>query len=337
MHDIEHVASDLWRITLPLPFRLRNINLYLTRGEDGFALIDSGIDTPESQAAFDESLSALGVRHEQIRDVFVTHMHPDHIGMSGRHASAGARIHLMAEEERRARYVWSDQPLDAWVSFLELHGLAGGAAAGVTEAATRLRLSVRLPERFEYVEDGAEVRFGDRTVRIVWTPGHSDFHYVLVDDGAKTIFSGDHLLPKITPNIGLYPECRPDPLADYLGSFSRFDAVKDYTVLPGHGDAYAALPKRIGELRAHHRQRLQGVWDRAAAAESRGACAADIVTHFWGTRLNPHETRFALVEIAAHLEHLRLAGLLAASAIDGVQRYRVAGDRPGSDEPAVSA
>ena len=325
MADVQQLAPDLWRIELPLPFRLRSVALFLLRGEDGYALVDAGIDTPECRDAFDAALRSLGVARDAIRDVFVTHMHPDHIGMASRRAADGAVIHLMRGEERRARYVWSGQPLDAWVQFLLRHGLDAATASDVTEAAARLRPWVSLPESFAPLEDGDAVRLGDRAVRVVWTPGHSDFHYVLVDDAAKTIFSGDHLLPTITPNIGLYPECRPDPLGEYLGSFARFDDVADYEVLPAHGAPYAGLGPRVAALKQHHAMRLEGVRERVGAAEEDGATSADVVRHFWGDRLNAHETRFAVVEVAAHLEYLRRRGELVASVLDGVLRYRLSG------------
>lgn len=328
MNSIERLAPDLWRINLPLPFRLRSINVYLVSGDEGYALIDTGIDTPESREAFDDAIARIGVRPDEISNVFVTHMHPDHIGMSARRAAGGSAIHLMREEERRARYVWSSTPLDSWVSFLRLHGLTGDAAVGATDAAARLRAWVALPNSFAYVSDGAAVKLGNRTVRILWTPGHSDFHYVLVDDGAKAIFAGDHLLPTITPNIGLYPECRPNPLDEYLRSFERFEPMGDYVVHPAHGESYQALPERIRQLRLHHHERLQGVWDYASAADVRGASSADIVSHFWGERLNAHETRFALVEVAAHLEFLRFAGDVAAQTVDEVRRYRCVRQTP---------
>ena len=288
---VAQIAPDVWRITLPLPFRLRAVHLYLVRGDDGYTLIDAGLDTKSARDVYDDALRALGVLPTSIVRLYVTHMHPDHIGMSGRHAAAGALAYIIRDEERRARYVWGSTPLDDWVAFLKRHGMAFEAADGATRVAADLRACVTLPERFEYLADGDVAPVGNRSCRVVWTPGHSDHHYVLVDDSAEMIFAGDHLLPSISPNIGLYPECRPDPLGDYLWSLGRFTRESAYTVLPAHGEIYADLPTRIGELRTHHDERLAGV----------RACA---------------------VEIAAHLEHLRLKGDLAVAAADGVDRYR---------------
>ena len=321
MADVEQLAPDLWRIDLPLPFRLRTINVYLVRGAGGYALVDAGIDTLAARTALHAALASLGVEDAMIRDVFVTHMHPDHIGLSGMHAANGATIHLMRGEEVRARYIWSDAPLDPWIAFLQSHGLPASDASAVTDAATQLRKAVTLPDEFSFLDDRDFVRLGDRQARVVWTPGHSDFHYVLVDDANETIFAGDHLLPTITPNIGLYPECRPNPLDEFLRSFARFDRVAHYNVLPAHGRPYTALPDRIHELVLHHRERLQGVFDRVRSSGDQGTTATDIVAHFWGDRLNAHEQRFAVVEVVAHLEYLRLAGDVGSALTDGVVRY----------------
>ena len=100
---IAQIEHDVWRITLPLPFRLRAVHLYLVRGEDGYTLIDAGLDTQAARDVYDGALGALGVRPEAIRRLYVTHMHPDHIGMSGRHAAAGATAFIMRDEEFRLK------------------------------------------------------------------------------------------------------------------------------------------------------------------------------------------------------------------------------------------
>lgn len=320
------LASDLWRIRLPLPFRLREINLYLLRGRDGYALIDTGIETPDARAAFDAALQAIGLADTDIERVYVTHMHPDHIGMSGRRALAGSRVFLMAGEEKRARYVWSAEPLRDWIDYSREHGAGGDIPDGIVRGVKMLRRAVKLPENFEHVNDGDVVEAGERRLRVVWTPGHSDFHYVLVDDAGRGIFCGDQLLPEITPNIGLYPECRPNPLKDFLWSLERFDREADYMVYPAHGETYATLPTRIAEFRKHHEQRLDGVRERVDASGDNGVSAFEIVRHFWGDSLSTHEVRFALVEIVAHLEYLRLQDDIGSHAPDGVRRYRASRD-----------
>jgi glyoxylase-like metal-dependent hydrolase (beta-lactamase superfamily II) len=305
---VEQIAPDLWRIRIPLPFRLREVNLYLLRGQAGYTLIDCGIDTPEARAVFDAALRSLGIAARDIDGVYVTHMHPDHIGMAGLRARDGARIFIMAEEERRARVVWGTQRLTTWIDYCALHGATGEVAEGIVDAIDRLRSYVLLPQDFEHIADGDMISAGDRRLRVVWTPGHSDFHYVLVDDERRVVFCGDQLLPSITPNIGLYPECRPNPLEDFLWSLGRFEREAEYAVLPAHGETYQSLPRRVAEFRLHHRERLEGVLERVRVSKDRGTHAFAIVRHFWGDRLSPHEVRFALVEIVAHLEYLRARG-----------------------------
>lgn len=323
MHDsVLQIAPDVLRVTLPLPFRLRAVHLYLISGADGFTLIDAGLDTPAARAAFDEALDRVAVRPEQITRLYVTHMHPDHIGMSARHTRFGARAFIMRDEERRARYVWGTGPLE-WSAYLQSHGMPDSAAAGATQAAADLRGCVTLPGVFEHVEHGDVVPAGDRSLRVVWTPGHSDYHYMLVDDAAKLIFAGDHLLPSITPNIGLYPECRPDPLGDYLDSLAAFSRELAYRVLPAHGEPYDGLPARLAQLKAHHDTRLAGAKHRVAHGGSHGVTSYDVLRHFFGDALSPHEVRFALVEVAAHLEYLRLRGFVSRFENDSIFRYQL--------------
>src|ERR1051326_4369887 len=67
------------RIVVPLPFALRTANAWLFpgAGADPPALVDSGIGTPEGQAALLDGLGAAGVDTAGLR-LFVTHGHIDH-------------------------------------------------------------------------------------------------------------------------------------------------------------------------------------------------------------------------------------------------------------------
>ena len=85
------------------------------------------------------------------------------------------------------------------------------ARAGRARAATWLRRSRTL-------DGGEEIPCGRFNFRVIWTPGHSAGHICLYDTRHKVLLSGDHVLPRITPSVGLHVRSTGNPLADYLDS-----------------------------------------------------------------------------------------------------------------------
>jgi glyoxylase-like metal-dependent hydrolase (beta-lactamase superfamily II) len=80
---IELAPGIKW-LRMALPFALNHINLWLLRdrldGRDGWTVIDTCIDHPESRADW-ERLFAAELDGLPILRVLVTHMHPDHVGL----------------------------------------------------------------------------------------------------------------------------------------------------------------------------------------------------------------------------------------------------------------
>jgi Metallo-beta-lactamase superfamily len=68
------------------------------------------------------------------------------------------------------------------------------------------------------VPDGAMLDLPGWSVRAVWTPGHTQGHLCLYDTGHRLLFSGDHVLPRITPGVGVHPAEESDVLGDFLAS-----------------------------------------------------------------------------------------------------------------------
>ncbi|MBO0512649.1 MBL fold metallo-hydrolase, partial [Streptomyces beijiangensis] len=111
-----------------------------------------------------------------------------------------------------------------------------------------------------------------RRLRAIWTPGHTPGHVCLhleeehpaQKPGNGRLFSGDHLLPGITPHIGLYEDPAAekksatviDPLGDYLDSLERIGRLAPAEVLPAHQHAFTDAPGRVQELLDHHEDRL---------------------------------------------------------------------------------
>lgn len=332
----QEIEPGLWRIPVPLPFALRSANIYLLDNSPaGWAIVDSGFGLPADEAALRAGLVHADVSLDAITTIFLTHAHPDHIGLSGTiQAASGAPVYMLNREDQRMYDVWSaeaDPSFSTVTAMYAANGLPPEEVAGSAAATARTRRILRLPRRdtVQLLEDGDVLRLGDHTYEVIWTPGHSDYHMCLLRDD-NVFIAGDHILPGITPNIGLYPQARPDPLRDYLGAIQRVRDLPARVVLPGHGRPFATLAARVDALRAHHEERsaavLAVVHDHPA-----GISGYALATIIFGSRLRTSDDRrFALVEMLAHLEYLCGEGHAAREERDGQIVYTAAVQTPAS-------
>jgi glyoxylase-like metal-dependent hydrolase (beta-lactamase superfamily II) len=312
------IADDIYQVRLPLPFPLRIVNCYLLRDGDGWTVIDSGLNYPAGQAAWQAAFAALGIGVESITRIILTHAHPDHYGMAGwLAAQSGAPVLLSPDEQIFAERVWGGgEPIyRAVATFFQSHGMPANLTRAVYDQMAALRPMTQPPPEMTTLLAGARLQIGSRDFQTIATPGHSDGHLVLYCADERLLLCGDTVLTKITPNISLWPHGRPDPLADFLQSLDRMDQIDVDVALPGHGPLIESFGRRLSELRAHHDERLHAV-ERAAAA---GATAFAVCTSIFPTdQLSAHQIRFAMAETLAHLEYLVGVGRLERGAGDSV-------------------
>ncbi|MGH9068365.1 MAG: MBL fold metallo-hydrolase, partial [Acidimicrobiales bacterium] len=180
------------------------------------------------------------------------------------------------------------------------------------------------------VAHGDTIVLGGRTWTCLHTPGHTLDHLCLHDPRSGIVLSGDHVLPTITPHISGIGSGR-DPLAAFLASLDRMAALPGVElVLPAHGQPFADLPGRVAEIRAHHEGRLDRLRDVVAAT---GEATVAEASHelfrpdHWGP--------MAESETYAHLEHLRLAGLVERGRRGGLAVYRPNGSEAAGPEAAA--
>jgi len=283
------------------------VNAYLIEGSSGYALVDAGLHTADAESVLRAALAEAGISVEDVRRVFVTHLHPDHIGMAGTLERAGAEVVMHAPEIANARRMWSrdHSMIDETYAWFERHGMPEDVDQGMREAWLAMGQRVDEVARIRGTTDGDVLDLGGRRERVAWTPGHTDYHAVLVDEAERVLFSGDHVLPRITSNVGLYPYSRDDPLGDFLGALRAVRSLPVTRVLPAHGDPFDDLPGRVDQILAHHDDRLRATLDAVGDAE-RAAYA--VCRTLFPVLRSAHEERFALAETLAHLRYLERRG-----------------------------
>jgi glyoxylase-like metal-dependent hydrolase (beta-lactamase superfamily II) len=205
------------------------------------------------------------------------------------------------------RYVELEQLVIEVRNYLLVNGVPADDAEELSNSQRALSQVVKTAEPAVQL-DGAELlQLGRRFFRVEWTPGHSPGHICLYDEGDKVLFAGDHMLPELSPNIGLHPQSTPDPLHEYLDGLQRLARYEPHLILPAHGRPFTDAPSRVKTLVAHHKRRL----DQIAAILSHGVRSAwEVALELWGPRENLYEKRLALQEGLAHLQALAVDGRL---------------------------
>ncbi len=324
---VTQVAPAIYQVRLPLPFALNSVNCYLLADEQGWTILDTGLGTSLGRAGWQEAFQSLGIAPQDVRQIVLTHGHPDHYGMSGwlQQRSPQAPVLMTRETDWFSRYVWREPT--RWQgemrAYLTRSGLPPEMEAKILADMAVMRQRVQPPpEQVILLEPGQILAMGGRRFRAIKAEGHSDDQMIFHDPESRLLLAGDQVLMRITPNIGLWPGTRPQPLARYLASLQELARLEVDLALPGHGRLIQDLAGRIQELEEHHRRRLAEMF-QAVAPE--GSSAYQVSRRvFPYENFSTHEIRFAVAETLAHLEHLLAAGVLERRTEAGRWIYRSA-------------
>lgn len=325
------VAPGVYRIPLPMPNDgLRAVNVYALTDGDSLTLVDSGWALDEAHARLASALSGIGAGLADIDRFLITHIHRDHYSLAVElRRKYGTPVALGAGERTTLDTVSQPgrMPMADQVALLRQ---AGGAP--VVDALAALFGSVPAQDDSlweqpdDWLEPGRTPAAGGRSLEVVHTPGHTAGHVVFDDADAGLLFTGDHVLPHITPSIGLHAAPPPLPLRDFLASLASVRARPDRRMLPAHGPVSPSVHARVDELLDHHERRF----DRIAATVADGAHTAyEVASRLTWTRraqaldeLDPFNRMLAVLEVAAHLDVLVARETVTVeTGEDGVRRF----------------
>ncbi len=316
---VERLDSGLWSVPVPIPDSpLRYTLCYLLPGDDDLVVVDPGWDTAEAWTALVAGLAAAGASAADVTGVVATHVHPDHHGLAARLRDASGAWVAMHPAERdtlpQRMAAGAGGHLGAASDWLRRSGAPEDA---ITELVGGFPSAMSRPmaEPDLLLEDGDLVPSTDRTVRVVWTPGHTPGHVCLHLPDANLVLTGDHVLPRITPNVGLQPLTSNPPLADFLASLQRLGALDTdgIDVLPAHEYRFRGLALRTRELCEHHERRCRELL--AVVAELDDPTLWQITERLTWSRpwaeVGPMRIG-ALAETGAHVQYLTDRGDLRA-------------------------
>jgi glyoxylase-like metal-dependent hydrolase (beta-lactamase superfamily II) len=325
------VAPGVVELFLPLPSKPTIVNVWLLdcgRGE--WALVDTGVASAASTAAFAAVLHERGIERAAIRHLLATHHHPDHFGASRAFRDeGGGAVYLHPAELERVQYTLTAGSEDM-VVHSRRHGIpipTGGPVDAPKPAQVWAATFRPATETQHALQDGQVLDVGTRRIRVVWTPGHTPGHCCFLDLDQRVLFVGDHLLPKITPHVGVYATGPTNPLADFLASQEKVAALDDVRlVCPAHGAVFTDHRHRAHQLVAHHEVRAREMADLLRSGPATAYAVARKAFHWvFEDGVDRFQAGAAVMETIAHLELLRGRGVVRRDEVGSVLEYRLAG------------
>ncbi len=289
-------SGAIRRLELPLPFQPGTINVYLVPQGDGWILVDCGMKLPSVLAAYETA----GIRWPDIRQIVLTHAHPDHSGLAGwigELTGAPVRMH-----RREGNVLNSLREPASWLvrqnEILRQAGVPAAQRVRIESASLRLRRHFPQQAADSHIEDGEILSTELGPMRAMLSPGHSAGHLCFYLPEAKILISGDQLLKVPTPHLEWDPEgCALDEFRASLEDISRLDAQ---WVLPSHWRPFRGHRTRIASV-------LADTYEMEAQIRRLQACGAEspweLASAFWNRPLHPFEERNAVFEMMAYLQH----------------------------------
>lgn len=327
--DVTEVVPGVYWLRMALPFQLNHINLWLLRddanGEPGWTLVDTGIGNAATRALWQQVIEQH-IGAQPVRRVIVTHYHPDHAGNAAwlcerfgaeLWMTQGEYLTAHAVRERGAGYT-----TEAVLRVFRRNGLEEALAGKMALRGNPYReLVPEFPLTYRRVIDGDRVLIDGLHWRVIVGYGHAPEHASLYCEELRLLIAGDMLLSTISTNVSVWSiDPEGDPLRLFLESIRRYrELAPDILVLPSHGLPFRGAHERVGELEAHHDERLA---ELAAACAGGWKSAYDLIEVLFRRTLDNHQMFFAMGEAIAHLHYLYYAGRLArAEGAHGVMRY----------------
>ena len=319
------MADGITWLRMPLPMSLNHINLWLLRDDQGWVIVDTGLDTSTSRDIWRTTFeTAMG--NDPATHVIATHLHPDHVGCAGWLVREfDVDLWMTREEYMLCRLLTGDTGRDATDEAIRFYRAAGFSGEQLELYKENFgmfgRVVGELPLSYKRMQDGERWLFAGQEWEVIVGRGHSPEHACLFDRARNILISGDQILPTISPNVSVWPtEPQANPLRDWFNSIDKLETVlpEDVLVLPAHGKPFRGAHTRLEQLRKEHVDNL----DKLLETSQEPRRAVDVFGELFDSNINDGNRMMATGEALAHLIYLCNTGDMAAENDgDGVTWY----------------
>ena len=303
----EKIAEGVYWARFPMPMSLDHINLWLLEDEDGWTVVDTCLNISSARDIWEQLFSSF-MGDKPIKRVICTHLHPDHVGLAGWLTQRfDCELWMSREEFLMCRAMAADTGRSAPDVAIRFYKAAGYNEQQLERYRKKFgnfgRAISPLPDSFRRVVDRETITIGDRYWQVIVGSGHSPEHAALYCPALKLLISGDQVLPRITPNVSVFPtEPEGDPLKEWLRSSARIREIlpDDLLVLPAHEAPFYGLHVRMSQLIETHKRDLNKLFEHLEQPQR----AVDCFPALFKREIDDGSLGLATGETIAHLNCL---------------------------------
>ena len=327
---MKKVYDNIYLCEFPLTGNpLRSINIFVIKTEEENLIIDTGFNNEENRKNMDDLIKDLDLDPSKT-SLFVTHLHSDHVGLASYLEEKNIKEIFISPIDGKFVGEESDENSYHWQSILKQAHFQGLDKENL-DIKDHPGYKNRPTKSFNYtpVNPGDKLTIGDFNFEFLDEAGHTPGMLGLFERDKKILFCGDHILGKITPNITWWGDEYGDSLATYLENIKKIKDLDIKYLFSSHRFLVDDVNKRIDELIAHHKKRLDESlsvvkkYGKIDTTDLSKMLSWDIRAKNWDD-FPKSQKWFAVGEASAHLIYLRNKNLIKEEINeDGVAYYYV--------------